>query len=156
MKFLFQFRTCRPSKKVTLSSLYSMEGRDHVKAVYPVASWEDSSEFLDLTRIGPHSDMVVKITLTATAYDEAREEDFDSFLERFTSNNRVDQNSPDFKIIMSIVGGSDENRSGWSKPIFISAGEHSSAQVAELGRSSPQFGQIRLAGYIFTVLRSLY
>ena len=76
-----------------------------MKAVYPVASWEDSSEYPDLTRIGPHGDMAVKITLTATAYDESTEEDFDSFLERFTSNNGVDQNSADVKIITSIVGG---------------------------------------------------
>eukprot|EP00090_Calanus_glacialis_P011278 TRINITY_DN19715_c0_g1_i1.p1 TRINITY_DN19715_c0_g1~~TRINITY_DN19715_c0_g1_i1.p1 ORF type:complete len:397 (-),score=86.47 TRINITY_DN19715_c0_g1_i1:220-1410(-) len=110
--FLDHLRTCRPSKKVTLSSLYSMEGRDHVKAVYPVASWEDSSEFPDLTTVASQGDMAVKITLTATAYDEATEEDFDSFLERFTSNNGVDQNSADVKIITSIVGGRTQLGSG--------------------------------------------
>ena len=76
-----------------------------MKAVYPVASWEDSSQYPDLSRVAPVGDLAIKISLHATAYDEATEEDFDSFLERFTLNNGVDQNSADVKIITSIPGG---------------------------------------------------
>ena len=104
--FLDHLRTCRPSQKVILSSAFgSLEGRDHVKAVYPVASWEDSSTYPDLSMVGQAGDMALKITLTTTAYDDYTEEDFHNFVGRFASNNGVDRDSPDLKIIASIIGG---------------------------------------------------
>jgi len=104
--FLDHLRTCRPSQKVILSSAFgSLEGRDHVKAVYPVASWEDSSTYPDLSMVGQAGDMALKITLTTTAYDDYTEEDFENFVGRFAANNGVDRDSPDLKIIASIIGG---------------------------------------------------
>ena len=75
-----------------------------MKAVYPVATWEDSSTYPDLSMVGQAGDMALKITLTATAIDDFTEEDFDNFVRRFAVNNGVDTDSPDLKIITSIIG----------------------------------------------------
>ena len=104
--FLDHLRSCRPSQKVILSSAFgSLDGKEHVKAVYPVASWDDTSEYPDLTQVAHHGDMAMKITLMAEPFDEATEENFNRFVDQFTTQNGVERNSLDVKIITTIPGG---------------------------------------------------
>ena len=68
-------------------------------------SWEDCSDYPDLNPVIENGDMAVKVTLTAMASDEDSEEDFNRFLERFTSNNGLEQHADEIRVITSIPGG---------------------------------------------------